>query len=248
MNLGLNAADAMPDGGVLTLETSLLDIESDAELAPGRYMKMSVNDSGCGMDEETQQHIFEPFFSTKGERGTGLGLATVFGIVKQHGGNVLVDSTPGVGSRFDIYLPITERVAQPVAINSEQNVELKGSETILLVEDNGQLRQMAQTILLLQGYKVLTAKDGHEALVMLNTHPDNIDLLLTDVVMPGMNGKQLYEVARNNQPGLKVIYMSGYSHDVIADRGALHGEVHFIQKPFSTHDLGMIVRKTLDES
>ncbi len=248
MNLGLNAADAMPDGGVLTLETSLLDIESDAELAPGRYMKMSVNDSGCGMDEETQQHIFEPFFSTKGERGTGLGLATVFGIVKQHGGNVLVDSTPGVGTRFDIYLPITERVAQPVAINSEQNVELKGNETILLVEDNGQLRQMAQTILLLQGYKVLTAKDGHEALVMLNTHPDNIDLLLTDVVMPGMNGKQLYEVARNNQPGLKVIYMSGYSHDVIADRGALHGEVHFIQKPFSTHDLGMIVRKTLDES
>ena len=248
MNLGLNAADAMPDGGVLTLETSLLDIESDAELAPGRYMKLSVNDSGCGMDGETQQHIFEPFFSTKGERGTGLGLATVFGIVKQHGGNALVDSTPGVGTRFDIYLPITERVAQPVAINSEQNVELKGNETILLVEDNAQLLQMAQTILLLQGYKVLTASDGDEALAMLNTHPDNIDLLLTDVVMPGMNGKQLYEIARNNQPELKVIYMSGYSHDVITDRGDLNGEGQFIQKPFSTHDLGMIVRKTLDES
>ena len=248
MNLGLNAADAMPDGGVLTLETSLLDIEADAELAPGRYMKLSVSDSGCGMDEDTRQHIFEPFFSTKGERGTGLGLATVFGIVKQHGGNVLVDSTPGVGTRFDIYLPITERVAQPVAINSEQNVELKGNETILLVEDNAQLLQMAQTILLLQGYKVLTASDGDEALAMLNTHPDNIDLLLTDVVMPGMNGKQLYEIARNNQPELKVIYMSGYSHDVITDRGDLNGEGQFIQKPFSTHDLGMIVRKTLDES
>lgn len=248
MNLALNAADAMPSGGTLTFNTRMRRLDDNVmELPAGIYVELNVTDTGSGMDSDTSSHAFEPFYTTKGDKGTGLGLATVFGIVKQHGGHINFNTSPNNGTTFTILLPITERTPvadldRPAAASQPQ-----GSETILVVEDNPQLQQMVQTILQLQGYRVLSAADGKQALSVLKTFPGNIDLLLTDVVMPGMNGRMLYEKAVHLFPELKVLYMSGYNDHIIENRGLSNEHIRFIQKPFSTGDLAKAIRQILDE-
>jgi two-component system, cell cycle sensor histidine kinase and response regulator CckA len=252
MNLAVNAADAMPEGGQLTIETSnvYLDEEytkSHQSAKPGRHVMLAISDTGHGMGEETQEHIFEPFFSTKGEHGTGLGLSTVYGIVKQHGGNIWVYSEPGRGTTFKIYLPVADTLEAEEKARPEQSLDLKGSETILIVEDNDQVRHLAKSVLSRNGYRVLDAKDGGEALEILGGYEGPVHLLLSDVVLPGMNGKELYQEALEMRPSIKVLYMSGYTGNVIAHRGVLDEGVQFIQKPFTVHGLAAKVRELLDE-
>ncbi|MCP4114600.1 MAG: PAS domain S-box protein [Desulfobacteraceae bacterium] len=250
MNLAVNAQDAMPEGGRLTLETAMADIdEASAAARPGtragRYVMLAVSDPGCGMDGEIREHIFEPFFSTKGEQGTGLGLATVYGIVKQHGGNIWVYSEPGRGTTFKIYLPVSEEAQVEKKAREASSVELGGSGTILLVEDNDQVRDFSRDVLTQQGYTVLVAEGGAEALTRLTAHGGPVHLLLTDVIMPGMNGKELFTKASQRQPGLKVLYMSGYTGNAIARHGILEEGVAFIQKPFTVHGLAARVQNIL---
>jgi two-component system, cell cycle sensor histidine kinase and response regulator CckA len=252
MNLSVNAADAMPEGGELTIETQKVYLDEEyanhhTSVKPGEYAMLAVSDSGVGMDEATRERIFDPFFSTKGESGTGLGLATVYGIVKQHGGNIWVYSEPGKGSTFKVYLPVVE-TSEPEETTSAETIEdLKGSETILIVEDSDQVRRLAESVLKRNGYQVLTAKDGAQALEAMASHDRPVNLLLTDVVLPGMNGRELYEKAAESSPSLKVLYMSGYTDNVIAHRGVLDAGVQFIQKPFTVYGLAVKVREVLDE-
>ena len=253
MNLSVNAQDAMPKGGRLTLETAMAEIDENyAAVHPGmqagHYVMMAISDTGCGMDEGTQEHIFEPFFSTKGQEGTGLGLATVYGIVKQHEGNIWVYSEPGKGTTFKVYLPISEESYVEKRIRKEPTEDLHGSETILLVEDNEQVRDLGHTVLTQQGYTVLVAKNGPEALSILSSQTDPVHLLLTDVVMPGMNGKELFAKATDNHPRLKVLYMSGYTDNVIAHHGVLDEGLQFIQKPFTIRGLSQRVREVLEQN
>ncbi len=253
MNLAINATDAMPDGGLLTIETAMAELdEADAashpDLEAGQYVMLSVSDTGCGMDQETRENIFEPFFSTKGEQGTGLGLATVFGIIRQHGGGIRVYSEPGKGTVFRIYLPARGKEVIKEKPEEKAPGEIKGAETILLAEDDEQVRHLARSILTRHGYTVLEAKDSKDALAQMGSHAGPVHLLLTDVVMPGINGRELYEKAARKQPGLKVLYMSGYTDNVIARRGVLEDGVHFIHKPFSIRSLAAKVREILDEN
>ncbi len=252
MNLAVNAADAMPDGGRLTIETDMARLDKvyaslhlDAE--PGEYIMLIVSDTGRGMDGETRKHLFEPFFSTKGPQGTGLGLATVYGIVKQHGGNILVYSEPGRGTTFKVYLPVSEETASKKKTATEQYPENTGKETILIVEDNKRVRNLGHAILKLQGYTVLVAENGSRALSVLEEQNRKVQLLLTDVVMPGMNGKELFAKAVEQYPDLKVLYMSGYTNDIIAHRGVLEEGIAFVKKPFSVQSLTSKVREVLDE-
>ena len=252
MNLAVNAADAMPEGGQLTIETSNVDLDeeyakSHQSVKPGRHVMLAISDSGQGMDQETREHIFEPFFSTKGEQGTGLGLSTVYGIVKQHGGNIWVYSEPGKGTTFKIYLPVADPSKAEEKARPEAAQDLNGFETVLIVEDNDQVRRLAKSVLSRKGYRVLDAKDGGEALETLGGHDGPIHLLLSDVVLPGMNGKKLYEKALAMRPSLKVLYMSGYTGNVIAHRGVLDEGVQFIQKPFTVQGLALRIRELLDE-
>ncbi len=250
-NLAVNAADAMPDGGRLTIETQAATLDEEyaathPEVTPGEHVMLVVSDTGCGMDETIRAQIFEPFFTTKGKGGTGLGLATVYGIVKQHGGNIWVYSEPGKGTTFKIYLPVSE---PPTAENGRvapKPVDLKGTETILLAEDDPQVREIAIDILARQGYTVLMAKNGTEALALLQSHEGAIDLLLTDVVMPEMNGKELYNKVAEKHPELRVLYMSGYTDNVIAHHGVLDDGVEFIQKPFTVQALAEKVRRVIE--
>lgn len=253
MNLAVNAADAMSNGGRLTIATSLMNIDATQgiphpDVKPGAYVMLTVADTGCGMAEETREHIFEPFFSTKGERGTGLGLSTVYGIVKQHGGQIWVQSEPGRGTTFKICLPVADKAEVEEKKIKKTASDLHGTETILIVEDNDQVRHMAQAILERQGYTVVTAKDGDQALSILTSIESPVHLLLTDVVMPVMNGRDLYTRAAEIRPDLKVLYMSGYTGDVIAHRGVLEQGIHFIRKPFSVFSLGSKVREALEET
>ena len=250
MNLAVNAQDAMPDGGKLIIETSMVRLDENYAsvrpgVEPGEYVMLAISDTGCGMDDATHKHIFEPFFSTKGEQGTGLGLATVYGIVKQHGGNIWVYSEPGQGATFKIYLPVSEKTAAEIETTSELPADLAGTETILVVEDNIIVRDIVFDILKKYNYTVLVAENGSEALAILETHDRPVHLLLTDVVMPGMNGKELYIQAVAKQAGLKVLYMSGYTDNVIAHRGVLEEGVAFIQKPFNVLSLASKVREVL---
>ncbi len=253
MNLAVNAADAMPNGGSLTIETAVTEPD-EAQAAsrqgarPGRHVRLAVRDTGCGMDKETLDQIFEPFFSTKGERGTGLGLATVYGIVQQHGGDIWVDSAPGMGAAFNIYLPVAGNSPAAERETRAETVDLKGRETILLVEDNDQVRNLAREILKRQGYTILEARDGREALALATSREGPLHLLLTDVVLPGMNGRELYDEAVRLHPELRVLYMSGYSEDVIAHRGVLDEGVRFIQKPFSVQGLAARIREALERT
>lgn len=255
MNLAVNAQDAMPDGGTMTIETGEALVEEEAyaggvqdeEPAPGRYVTLSLSDTGVGMDEETMEHIFEPFFTTKAKgEGTGLGLATVHGIVKQHGGGIRVESEPGRGTTFKIYLPRSEEALGESETEAAYKASAGGEETILVVEDDDKVRKLTRKILQSQGYNVIEAGGGREALETAASHHGPIDLLLADVVMPGMNGKEVYETLAEDRPGLRVLYMSGYTDDVIPHRQVLEKGVSFIHKPFGVEQLASKVRQVLD--
>jgi PAS domain S-box-containing protein len=252
MNLAVNARDAMPKGGKLRIETA--NVELDQTYArqhpgakPGHYVKLAVIDSGAGIDKDTLAHIFEPFFTTKEVgKGTGLGLATVYGVVKQSGGYIWVDSEPGHGASFQIFLPW---VSEPVAIiaPSAPLAEARGgSETILLVEDSEPLRKLTRGFLESHGFPVLVAQDGEEALQVEGRHAGKIDLLLTDVVMPGMNGRVLAERLMAKRPGTRVLYISGYTDSFIAVQGALAHNMVLLHKPFTEEALIRKVREVLD--
>ena len=239
MNLAVNARDAMPNGGSLTIGTA--DIELDEMAArlypggkPGKYVVLSVTDSGVGMNSETLQHIYEPFFTTKEVgKGTGLGLATVYGIVKQSGGYIWVDSEVGKGSTFQIFLPRVEEVVTLAALEASPPLVMRGNETILVAEDAEPLRKLARSFLEEGGFQVLTASSGEEALKVAAEFPGKIHLLLSDVVMPGMNGRVLAEHLLPKRPGMKVLYMSGYTDSFIAGHGVLEEGTHLLHKPFT---------------
>jgi len=251
MNLSVNAQDSMTDGGHLTIETGLINLDEDStnmhlSVKPGTYVMVAVSDTGTGMDDETREHLFEPFFSTKGDQGTGLGMATVYGIVKQHGGNMGVYSKLGEGTTIKFYLPVSNRKQSELKTGKITTTSLGGSETILLVEDDEQVLNLVHAILERQGYTVLVAGSGKEALMILNRNDGPLHLLMTDVIMPGMNGKELFDKAIESHPGLKVLFMSGYTDDVIAHHGMMDEGVQFIQKPFSIRPLAAKVREVLD--
>ena len=252
MNLAVNARDAMPRGGKLTMETANVDLDeayarSHMAVTPGPYVMMAISDSGTGMDEETLSKVFDPFFTTKEEgKGTGLGLSTVYGIVKQSKGNIWAYSEPGKGTTFKIYLPRVEKDAVEKEEVEATAESLTGSETILVVEDNEMVRDLAQTILQHYGYSVLTAQDGEEAIKVSKEHDGPIDLILTDVVMPKMSGREVSERLNALRPDMKVLYMSGYTGNAIVHHGVLDREMRFIQKPFTTESLARKVREVLD--
>jgi len=254
MNLAVNARDAMPSGGRLTIETSNATVDEEdarhkAPLRPGDYVMVAISDTGAGMDLETQSHIFEPFFTTKGPKGTGLGLSTVYGIIKQSGGYIWVSSEIGRGTTFKIYLPRVastgETAAQMAGPKLIQRVE-PGTETILLVEDEANLRYLARQYLEKQGYKVIEAADGAVAMQIAVAHEAVIHLLLTDVIMPGMNGRELAQRISEIRPNVKVLYMSGYTENVIGHNGIMDAGVRLLQKPFNLRDLKSKVREVLD--
>jgi PAS domain S-box-containing protein len=250
MNLAANARDAMPKGGRLVIETANVAWDEPAARGrfaapPGRYVRLTVTDTGAGMDAETQTHIFEPFFTTKERgKGTGLGLATVYGIVKQSGGYIWVDSQPGCGTTFEILLPRVDDEAEP-ATRAAPAAALSGNETILLVEDEDSLRELARELLESSGYRVLSAASGPEALAVAASYAAPIRLLLTDVVMPGMSGQELADRLRPARPEMTVIYMSGYTEEAIAQRGKMGRDARLIRKPFSVDDLAQSVRDVL---
>ena len=252
MNLAVNARDAMPEGGQLKIETANARLdESFTRRHPGsvvgRYVMLSVTDSGIGMSPETQAQIFEPFFTTKERgQGTGLGLATVYGVVKQSDGYITVDSAPGKGASFKIYLPRTEETVVATASHVPREQIIAGSETILLVEDAEALRKLTQSFLEESGFRVLSAPDGEKAFQLAVQNPEPIHLLLTDVVMPGMNGRLLAEKLAPRQPGMKVIYMSGYTDAFISGHGVLKPGTCLIHKPFTEETLITKVREVLD--
>jgi PAS domain S-box-containing protein len=250
MNLSVNARDAMADGGMLRIETANVELDAPQAaqhppMTPGRYVMLAVSDSGCGIETEILPKIFEPFFTTKGQgRGTGLGLAMVYGIVKQAGGFVWVYSEVGRGTTFKIYLPRVDEPASPPNAR-ETAMPSRGWETILLVEDEASLRMITRQILEEHGYRVLEAAGGDQAVEIGHRHPDPIHLLVTDVVMPGMNGRQVADLLVAERPSLRVLYMSGYTDDVIANRGVLKTGTLFLSKPFTVHALLRRVREAL---
>ena len=253
MNLAVNARDAMPQGGKLTIETGNATLDEafarlHAGARPGEYVKLAITDTGSGMDPETQTQIFEPFFTTKGPKGTGLGLSTVYGIVKQSGGYIRVESEKGKGATFEVYLPrVTETgeiaTAAPAILPSKAP---QRTETILLVEDESNLRRLACQFLQTQGYRVLEAEDGAAAVQICAAHKGDIDLLLTDVIMPGMNGRELAKRVLSLRPTVKVLYMSGYTENTISHNGTLDPGVNLLQKPFNLQALKERVREVLD--
>lgn len=252
MNLVINARDAMPTGGTLKIAAENVDLDADdavahPDLPPGQYVLLTVSDTGDGMDEHTQAQIFEPFFTTKGlGYGTGLGLATVYGIIKQSGGEISVTSRPAQGTTFHILLPASSGAADaPVAVPAPTAVR-GGSETILLVEDDGLVRGLVRTVLCKHGYRVLEAMKGLDALAIARQHPDSIDLLMTDVVVPQLSGPDLAEQIRQVRPQTKVLFMSGYTEDAVVRHGLLMSEVAFLDKPFSPLRLAARVREVLD--
>jgi PAS domain S-box-containing protein len=253
MNLVVNARDAMPQGGRITIETANVDLDENyaathAAVTPGPYVMLAVTDTGEGMTPETQAQIFDPFFTTKEMgRGTGLGLSTVYGIVKQSGGHIWVYSEVDHGTTFKIYLPETTEVAQPAA-EPPTITSTRGSETVLLVEDDLQVRELTRTVLAGCGYSVLAPKDAGAALAMAEQHVMTIRLLLTDVVMPGMNGRELARQLVERNPRIKVLYMSGYTEYTIGRHGVLEPGTYFLQKPFTPAALGSKVREILDDS
>ncbi|OWK42990.1 response regulator [Fimbriiglobus ruber] len=250
MNLAVNARDAMPTGGRLTVETRTVDVEADTaslypDLAPGPYTQLAVSDTGIGMTDEVKARIFEPFFTTKEVgKGTGLGLATVYGIVKTHGGHVAVYSEVGVGTTFKILFPAVPG-ADEVRAPRDTWVAPRGTETVLLVEDEPGVRGLVRVALELQGYTILEADSGEDALRVAAAHTGPVHLLITDVVMPGMGGRKVADALRHQYPGLKVLYTSGYTDDAIVRHGVIEAADAFLQKPFTLFGLARKVRAVL---
>ena len=252
MNLAVNARDAMPDGGKVRIETANVELDQvyawqHAGAKPGHYVMLTLTDSGTGIDAETLAHIFEPFFTTKEVgKGTGLGLATVYGVVKQSGGYIWVDSKPRQGATFQIFLPRVEEPATTIAVTTPLAETVGGSETILLVEDAESLRKLTRSFLESHGFRVLVAQNGEEAIQVEARHSGKIDLLLTDVVMPGMNGRVLSERLLPKQPGMRVLYISGYTDSFIVGHGVLEEGMVLLHKPFTEDALIGKVREVLD--
>jgi CheY-like chemotaxis protein len=252
LNLVVNSRDAMPGGGRLMIETKNVEIigtaaESDPRQRPGHYVGLRVSDTGIGMDKETLSHIFEPFFTTKGlAKGTGLGLATVYGIVNQSDGQISVQSEPGHGTTFDILLPLVKEVVSEVIAPAPRITG--GTETILLVEDSSDLRSVVRQFLEIDGYTVLGAADANEAMRVAAHHSGPIHLILTDVVLPGASGRILAESLQVTRPEAKVLFMSGYTDDTVLFHQLAKASLNFIQKPFKRANLANKVRYVLDET
>ena len=252
MNLAINARDAMPDGGTVTIETGNVTLDDayagqHVSVIPGEYVMLAVSDTGCGMDVKTQSRIFEPFFTTKpAGRGTGLGLSTVYGIVKQTGGNIWLYSEPGKGTTFKVYLPAIAALPEDIGKVAPAEAPRRGAGTVLVVEDDEQLRRLTHRALDAQGYTVLVADRGGTALDIARRHKGEIDLLLTDVIMPDTNGRKLAETIRAARPGMRVLYMSGYPDGAIASHGMLEPGVAYLAKPFTTEAITRRVREVLE--
>ncbi len=251
MNLVVNARDAMPAGGQITIETKMVQLARGQQIvpqaAPGSYVLLAVRDTGCGMDETTRSRIFEPFFTTKGAgKGTGMGLATVQEIVRECGGKIAVDSQPGQGSTFQVYLPPVTSGLTAWEVDAAPQAIPRGNETILVVEDEVTVRRLMARLLRIQNYQVHEASNATEALDLLRKHAGKVTLMITDVVMPDMNGVALAERARVQLPKLKVLYASGYRDGELRRLGMPDLGLAFLQKPFTTFDLATKVRETLD--
>jgi PAS domain S-box-containing protein len=253
MNLAVNARDAMPHGGKLTIETANITLDDEyarrhGPVKPGEYVMLAISDTGLGMDSDTQSHIFEPFFSTKGAKGTGLGLSTVYGIVKQSDGYIWVYSEPAKGTAFKVYLPRVNGSGEPFVLQPAASAAspAHGHETILLVEDEKNVRDLARQYLENQGYTILDAAEGASAEQVSASYPGPIHLLLTDVIMPGMNGRELAQCITSSRPDTRVLYMSGYTENAIGHNGVLDEGINFLQKPFTLPALKAKVRELLD--
>jgi PAS domain S-box-containing protein len=251
VNLVVNARDAMPEGGRLSIRTKNIILDQASALhagcPPGAYVALSIADTGTGMDSQTLLRIFEPFFTTKEkEKGTGLGLSTVYGIVRQNNGAIEVESEIGRGTTFHIYLPVAQ---ENKAVSEEMNICARltpGHETILLVEDDPGVRQLVRNSLEMNGYRVLESADAEEAIEKYRAHKESINLILTDVVMPGMSGRRMTGSLGPLRPDTKVLYMSGYTSDYVTDRGGLSSDHYFLQKPFTLDELARKVRESLE--
>jgi CheY-like chemotaxis protein len=250
MNLVLNARDAMAEGGKLVIETTNIMIDNEyasshAETKPGPYVVLVVSDTGAGMTREVREKLFEPFFTTKERgKGTGLGLPSVYGIVKQSGGFIWVYSEPGKGTTFKVYLPRAEDVSTDAAITPAHS-RSPGSETILLVEDDAEVRQVATRILRRNGYRVLEAENGADALRVCENEPDPVDLIVTDIIMPGMGGTELAAKIREKQPNARILFTSGYTEDAVVRQSFLNPGEAFIEKPFTPDLLARKARELL---
>jgi two-component system, cell cycle sensor histidine kinase and response regulator CckA len=251
VNLAVNARDAMPEGGKLVIETANIYLDEEycshhTNVIPGNYVTLAMSDTGCGMSHDVKQHIFEPFFTTKSlGHGTGLGLATTFGAVRQAGGSIEVYSEPDQGASFKIYLPRVEAQAEQVIQEKPDANISRGTETVLIVEDETSVRELALRILKHLGYSVISASNGGEALLLTEKHRKPIDLLMTDVVMPGMNGRELAERLVRIQPGMKVLFTSGYTENVIFHHDIVDNNLNFIGKPYSMQALALKIREIL---
>jgi CheY-like chemotaxis protein len=252
VNIAVNARDAMPKGGRLVIRTANVELGADDAgrhigVKPGRYVMLALSDTGRGMSPETTARIFEPFFTTKEHgKGTGLGLSTVYGIVRQSGGDIGVYSEPGEGTTFEVYLPRVEYETEVVLPTSAATDGATGTETVLLVEDDEPLCVLSRRILEARGYTVLDARNGHEALVLCERHEGRIDLVATDVVMPGMNGQMLVERLAVQRPAVRVLFMSGYTDEDMLRRGIVDARMAFLAKPFTPEALANKVRQVLD--
>jgi CheY-like chemotaxis protein len=252
MNLVVNAVDAMPAGGELKIETS--NVESDARLkkifpsaGPGSYILIAISDTGCGMDSATMARIFEPFFTTKPVgKGTGMGLSTVFGIIKEHGAHIAVESAESRGTTFLLLFPRVTEVLEPWCVNSEPDRIPCGWETVLVVDDEVSVRKLVGRVLKVQGYTVIEAEDAKQALELCKSHSDPIDLLVTDVVMPGTSGPKLAEEIASLEPAARVLYISGYNDRILERQGEADLVGACLRKPFTTVELLRAVRERLD--
>ena len=252
VNLVVNARDAMPGGGQLMMETDNLCLDQNfcathPDLAPGNYVELEISDTGCGMQPNVLEHLFEPFFTTKAKgQGTGLGLTTTYGIVKQFGGHITVYSEVGRGTTFKLYFPESQEEDAAGSPATQESVLLRGDETIMVIDDETNIVTMVSQILTELGYHVISATSGREAQILSDQHAQKIDMVLTDIIMPELNGPDLVRMLRQKRPTLKALYMSGYANNAAAQIGELKPDTAFLQKPFSSETLTHCIRKVLD--